>query len=236
MSTYSVGRGHPRTRENTDVATTDRKALIGVRLRRAGLGPPPQVIDQLGQYLELLAHWNRRLNLTALPLEPLATESVDRLVVEPLQAAAVIWSFDRNESAGAEVLAVDLGSGGGSPAIPLKIACPWFAIVLVESKGRKCAFLRETVRTLHLANVHVEQARFEDLPMTRPDIATQADVVTFRAVRANSWLWHIVSWLLKPNGRVVWFGGKQAGLPAGFDGEPFAAGVIGTRITRAARQ
>jgi 16S rRNA (guanine527-N7)-methyltransferase len=111
---------------------------------------------------------------------------------------------------------VDIGSGGGSPGIPLRIAAPTLAVVLVESKVRKSAFLREVVRQLGLENVTVENARFEEL-LPRPDLHEVADVVTLRAVRAEPKLWTGIQAFLKPTGRVFWFGsgrepGKQQSL------------------------
>lgn len=54
----------------------------------------------------------------------------------------------------------DVGSGGGSPGLPLAAALPHLAFVLVESSRRKCAFLRETARDF--PNVSVVCARAED--------------------------------------------------------------------------
>ncbi len=65
--------------------------------------------------------------------------------------------------AGAVPLLIDLGSGGGSPAIPLKIARPEFALAMVESKGRKSAFLRDVIRQLSLSRAEVVTDRFENL-------------------------------------------------------------------------
>ena len=45
---------------------------------------------------------------------------------------------------------IDIGSGGGSPAIPLKLAAPRIKLWMVESKTRKSAFLREAIRQLDL--------------------------------------------------------------------------------------
>ena len=73
--------------------------------------------DSLDAYYRLLARWNRTINLTALSLDPLADEALDRLFIEPLAAAPYI-----REALDVTPLSVwfDLGSGGGSPAIPLK--------------------------------------------------------------------------------------------------------------------
>lgn len=158
-------------------------------------------------YLALLARWNRTINLTALHVDPPDDAAMERLIHEPTRAASLIPKD--------ALLAVDLGSGGGSPAIPLKIACPWLAFVLVESRTRKCAFLREAVRQLGLVDVTVVHEVFEDLADERRDLAGAADVVTFRAVRADEPFWSVVLWLLNPTGRALWFGGQESHVPAG---------------------
>jgi 16S rRNA (guanine527-N7)-methyltransferase len=159
----------------------------------------------LDAYLTLLARWNRTINLTSLTIDPPDDAAIERLIREPTRAAALVRPDDR--------LAVDLGSGGGSPAIPLKLACPALRFVLVESRARKCAFLGEAVRQLGLADVEIENRRFEDLADARPDLAGVADVVTFRAVRADEPFWHIVNGLLAPSGQVLWFGGLPGAIP-----------------------
>jgi len=202
--------------------------VIAARAARVGLRIPLPSIERLEQYVGLLTRWNRRLNLTALSLEPLTDHAADRLIVEPLLAWAALWPNDQfgRVASSDKLLAVDLGSGGGSPAIPLKIACPWLVFVLVESRGRKCAFLREAVRTLGLPHVTVEHCRFEELPSKQPHLAGRADLVTIRAVTPD---WTLADWLLKDRARLTWFGGSVSGLPAGYDGVPFSAGVVAER-------
>ena len=80
---------------------------------------------------------------------------MDRLVVEPL--VAVQWMPRGAKSV------VDIGSGGGSPAVPLKLAVPELGLRMVESRTRKAAFLREVVRHLALKDVVVETCRYEEL-------------------------------------------------------------------------
>jgi 16S rRNA (guanine527-N7)-methyltransferase len=76
---------------------------------------------------------------------------------------------------------LDLGAGGGFPGIPLACALAETAdaqVHLVESNGKKAAFLRESVRALNLpAQVHA--ARIEDFGHS---FAGKADVVTARAL------------------------------------------------------
>lgn len=202
---------------------------IRKRLARAGVEAPEGLVAALDAYLTQLTVWNRKINLTALRLEPLADDSVDRLIVEPVVAVQDIRSEDQ--------FIIDIGSGGGSPGIPLRLALPGRRMVLVESKVRKSAFLREVIRQLALENVTVENARFEEL-LPRPDLHEVADVVTLRAVRAEPRLWSGIQAFLKPGGRVFWFGssrepGKQQSLimPFATDSERVLARDTGSRLT-----
>ncbi|MBW8866026.1 MAG: class I SAM-dependent methyltransferase, partial [Acidobacteria bacterium] len=108
--------------------------------------------DALEQYFSLLARWNPKVNLTALPLNPPGDETFDRLFVEPVVAAAHIEPLNFRD---APLKWIDLGSGGGSPAIPLKIVRPSWHLTMVEAKERKAAFLREAIRALRLQEADV---------------------------------------------------------------------------------
>ncbi len=79
---------------------------------------------------------------------------------------------------------LDIGSGAGFPALPLKIWAPQIHLTLIESNHKKAAFLREVARALTLTNVNVIAERAEvraKVLGARPDLP-QADVVTLRAV------------------------------------------------------
>jgi 16S rRNA (guanine527-N7)-methyltransferase len=178
------------------VATRDITARITRRARRAGLVVPRGGLRPLGAYLALLCRWNERINLTALPLDPPSGEAIDRLVIEPLVAAKQVRARDR--------LLIDIGSGGGSPGLPLALAAPHLRVVLVEVKVRKSAFLREAVRTLELPAVEIVNGRFEEL-LGRSEFLEAADLVSVRAVRPDRRLWNSIQGLLKPGGRVLWF-------------------------------
>lgn len=182
---------------------------IRARLRMAGPEPPETVVAGFAAYLDLLTRWNRQMNLTALPLEPLNDGAIDRLLTEPYAASQYVGL------SGQTVL--DLGSGGGSPGIPMQIAAPGAHVVLVESKTRKAAFLREAIRQLGLGGATVENCRFEELA-DRGSYAVGADLVTFRAVRADDDLWKTIDVLLRPDGHVVWFGATELAGPVPFRG------------------
>ena len=153
----------------------------------------------------LLALWNQKINLTALDLEA-ADEAIDRLLIEPLLAARLLPP--------PPCVLLDVGSGGGSPAIPLALVAPALRLTMVEAKTRKSAFLREAIRQLHLDGAEVETARFEEL-LTRPDLHEAVDVVTIRAVRVELRVLMGLQAFLRPGGDLFLFRGPSGhDLPA----------------------
>ncbi len=175
------------------------------RARRAGLSLDPRVGEALAAYYRLLELWNAKVNLTAYSLADPLDEALDRLLIEPLAAA-------RHLQAAPRLHLMDIGSGGGSPAIPLRIAMPAMTLVMVESKTRKAAFLREAVRQLDLANTSVETVRAEDL-LARPDLHEALDAVSVRAVRIDSKLLVRLQAFLRLGGRMLLFRGAGNDAP-----------------------
>lgn len=167
------------------------------RAQRAGLELGEALLEGLLSYYRLLWHWNRRINLTGIAD---VDEAIDRLLLEPVAAARLV-------SDSAEV-AVDVGSGGGSPAIPMKLARPDLRLTLVESKTRKAAFLREAVRNLGLSGTAVESVRYEEL-LARPEFHEVADVVTVRALRIRPRGLLDLQTFLKPGGWILLFRGEE---------------------------
>jgi 16S rRNA (guanine527-N7)-methyltransferase len=166
------------------------------RARSAGLQVHPDVVDALETYLRLLTRWNAKVNLTALPLAEPTDETFDRLLIEPLSAARTVDD--------AWTPWMDIGSGGGSPAIPLKVVKPALALTLVESKARKAAFLREVVRELGLTGATVETSRFEELA-SGPGAEASIGLLTIRAVRIEPKLIKSMGRILRPGGRLLTF-------------------------------
>jgi len=173
------------------------RARLKRRAARIGIAIPLALVDRLETYLGLLLLWNQKINLTALSYQTSPDDTIDRLLLEPLAAARLLpFSSGR---------LLDIGSGGGSPAIPLRLAVgDDLDLVLVEPKTRKAAFLREALRQLELTNGSVESARFEEL-LTRPDLHEAHDAVSVRAVRVEPRKLAGLQAFLKPGGRVLLF-------------------------------
>jgi 16S rRNA (guanine527-N7)-methyltransferase len=187
---------------------SDYASRIADRLEAAGLPVTAAQLDLLAGYLELLAKWSRTINLTSFDLVLPSDGAIDRLIVESAHASQLI-----DET---RLSALDVGSGGGSPSLPLKIFRPALVYTLVESRSRKCAFLREVVRVLGLANVRVEQTRLEEV-VRRDSMRHAFGLLTMRAVRADNGLWAAARVLLEPGGRLLWFGARNDDIPSTFD-------------------
>lgn len=186
------------------MSTRELRERIQRRAKQSGLSVGPELLTGLERYYLLLSKWNAKVNLTAFTLSPHGEdESVDRLLLEPVAAA-------RHIPAAAQTL-LDAGSGGGSPALPLKLALPHLSLRMVESKTRKAVFLREAVRELALQDAYVETTRFEEL-LARPDMHESTDVVSMRAVRVEPKILVTLQAFLRPGGRIILFRG-----PGGVD-------------------
>ena len=166
------------------------------RARRAGLTIRPELGAQLEIYYRLLSAWNSKINLTGLNLSDYGPESLDRLLIEPLVAAAHVRPAVRS--------LLDIGSGGGSPAIPLALALSDISLLMVEAKTRKSVFLREALRALGLTRGDVVTARFEEL-LTKPALHEAHDFLTIRAVRIESRVLMSLQAFVRPGGEIFLF-------------------------------
>ena len=152
--------------------------------------------ERLGAYVDLLRRWNAKLNLTRLDRDD---AGLARLVIEPLAAVPYLPR---------QGTLVDIGSGGGSPAIPLKLAAPGLALRMVEAKTRKAAFLREAVRHLGLDRTEVLAERYEDL-LSRRDLQNGHGALAVRGVHLDAEALRGLETLVAPGGALLLFGGPE---------------------------
>lgn len=125
----------------------------------AGTGVSRETTDRLKAYAELLRAWSARVNLVG-------RSTLDDLWTRHFLDSAQLRSFIPPS---AETL-VDLGSGAGFPGLVLALlGVP--GVELVESDGRKCAFLREAIR-ISGAPAVVREGRAEAMTARPYDIVT----------------------------------------------------------------
>ena len=176
----------------------DFRTRLSRRASRIGLFLDDELAAALASYYELLERWNRKINLTSLDN---LDEAIDRLLLEPVVAARAV-----GPSGGAKVM--DVGSGGGSPAVPLALALgPAVQLTMVEAKARKSAFLREAVRHLGL-QATVENSRYEEL-LARPELLEKFDLLSIRAVKVEARVLMTLQAFLKPGAVMLLFRGAS---------------------------
>lgn len=154
---------------------------IGLNLTTAQFG-------QLDRFSALLFKWNKTYNLTSIKSKE------DVLSHHILDSLAVIPYFDHYLKEGSRLL--DVGSGGGLPAIPYAICRPNIHVELVETVGKKTAFLTQASVELGLKNVQIHNSRVENLR------ATPFDAISSRAFSSLALFTNLSNHLLNDNG--VW--------------------------------
>ena len=146
-----------------------------------------EAVERLGIYVERLLEWNERVNLTG-------ARGVPELIGEHLPDSYALAKMCPPEAS-----LVDVGSGGGLPAIPFAILRPDCRITLVEPRAKRTAFLNTAVRSCGLRQVEVLRSRVEDLPESEHTVA--ASRATFNP---STWL-QLAPRLLGPEGLVFVF-------------------------------
>ena len=172
------------TRQALEVLLAEAPALAALL--------PPGYLAAVEHYVALLLVANARLNLTRV-VEPEAiarTHLLDSLAALPLLDA---WAPDR---------IIDLGSGGGVPAIPLALARPGTSWTLVDSVGKKADALRGMVAALGLREVTVLAERAEALGRD-PRHRERYAVATARACAALPVLAELSIPLVRVGGRLL---------------------------------
>jgi len=138
-------------------------------------------------YTDILLKWNSRINLTAIR-EP--EEIIRRHFGESFFAAVQLVTKDWHASV------IDVGSGAGFPGIPIAMYSPGVALTLIESQGKKAAFLNEVIFALGLNQTKVFRGRAEEF-------AGSADLVTLRAVEKFSQVLPTAQSLVRAGGRLA---------------------------------
>lgn len=151
------------------------------RLAEVGLTLDPGATEALARYLEEILRWNRVHNLTAItdPEGMIRRHAIESLALRPLLAGKRV---------------ADAGSGVGVPGIPLAIAEPDRHFTLIESRGKRAAFLRHVQGVLGLVNVDVQHRRVESMN----DVGT-FDTILARALAPPAQLVRLTAHLFAPD-------------------------------------
>ncbi|MCR8844393.1 16S rRNA (guanine(527)-N(7))-methyltransferase RsmG [Paenibacillus sp. SC116] len=136
-----------------------------------GLSVTERQFEQLDQYVEILADWNERMNLTGITERAAVYE---KHFYDSLTLAFYVPMKEINSM-------IDVGSGAGFPGIPLKIMFPHLKLTIVDSLNKRIGFLKHLATELGLENVNCVHARAEEAAR-KPEHRDQYDLATARAV------------------------------------------------------
>lgn len=161
-----------------------------------GLVVADDQLIMLERLVDELLLWNSRRNLTAITEreDVLEKHLVDSLTLLPLLGQAQRL--------------LDIGSGAGFPALPLKVVRPQLEIVSVDSVGKKIDFQKHVVRTLALRGYTALHERVEKLACL-PSYRSSFDLVTARAVCSLAELVKLAEPFLTPDGRLLAMKGPE---------------------------
>lgn len=139
----------------------------------AGAAGFPLSQEQLGQFsdfAELLSQWNEKMNLTAI---------TDPFEVAVKHFADSLYGLKFLED-GFRV--IDVGTGAGFPAIPLKIARPSLSFTLLDALNKRLTFLNAAISSLGLSGVETLHARAEEGAAKKSPLREGFDAAVSRAV------------------------------------------------------
>ena len=138
-------------------------------LEHSGIVWTDEIERTLVRYLDLVREWNPVCSLVSKgDLDALE----ERHLIDSLSLVPVIVRLGRETG-----VLLDVGTGGGFPALPVKVVLPGLQVALVERSDRKVGFLRKALAVLELRGVEILCGEFP-----RMAEGQSPDVITARAV------------------------------------------------------
>lgn len=158
-----------------------------------GIEISDEKLAKFEKYYELLVYYNSKFNITAI------TDKEDVYKKHFIDSLLGITLFNKGTL-------LDVGSGGGFPAIPLKIINENLSVTLLEATGKKCEFLRTVINELGLININVINDRAELISKV-DKYRENFDYVTARAVARLNTLCEYCMPFVKVGGSFIAFKG-----------------------------
>ena len=167
-------------------------------LERLGLTPDLEQREQILIFISLLLKWN---NVAGLISKADEENLFIRHFCDSLQPL-LLFGFKKNASL------LDIGSGGGFPAIPIRVFRPDLSMVLVESNKKKAAYLKEVKKELGWENITIFNGRVEK--MAKPEQGF--DYVLSRGVGSLQTFSDLGKPFLSPDGHLYTFKSKNVAV------------------------
>jgi 16S rRNA (guanine527-N7)-methyltransferase len=175
--------------------------LLAHEAGRMGLELTDGQLALFRRYYEELGAWNARVNLTAIV-------EWDAVQIQHFLDSLTCMGVLPPAARAAPYAIVDVGAGAGFPGVPLKIVLSHARLTLIESVGKKAAFLRHVAQVLGLEQVEVLTLRAEEAGRQSPHRAGY-DLAVARAVAALPVLVEYMLPLVQVGGLVVAMKGRD---------------------------
>lgn len=178
-------------------------------------------VNQFMTYYELLVEWNSFMNLTAI------TEFDEVMKKHFLDSVSLINALpDIKEK---EYTLIDVGTGAGFPAIPLKIVFPKLKVVLLDSLNKRVSFLNEVINKLELVEIEAVHGRAEDFAK-RKEYRETFDLCVSRAVANLATLSEYCLPFVKLDGKFISY--KSEKITEEYENAKEAIRVLGGKYDR----
>ena len=222
------------------------------RVRAMGVEFEPGDVERLGRFLGMLLEANKVTNLTGItdPEQVWTKHVLDALTIVPVleslkssgvtkcgsdEVKAPTGSADSpapptsslGHSVTSSLSVIDIGSGGGLPAIPLAIVMPDVRFTMVEATGKKAEFLDRTISELGLGNARVILERAEQVGQNHKEHREKYDAAMARALGHLAIVVELCAPLVRPHGVVVAVKGAKAAVEV--EESTKAMGLVGLR-------
>jgi len=158
-----------------------------------------EAIQKFWIYTNLLLEWNKRIHLVSKK-----DASTDRIIRHFVDSLSIFRAIDFPDN----INILDIGSGAGFPAIPIKIVREDVNLTLVESIHKKALFLRKLCEVLRLRNTCIINQRAEKI-LEQGNLENNFDLVTAKALGDIEITAHLGTPFLKAGGLLVAYKGKD---------------------------
>lgn len=172
------------------------KTLVTKGLNELSIEPDEKHIENLYIYFTELKKWNKQINLTAI-------RDDEEIILRLLLPSFCLYPYLKDKQS-----FIDVGSGSGIPAIPLKIFLPHLKLTLIESRDKKTNFIKHIIRTLKLKDTIALNKRAEEADVLK-EHSGKYDVATCTAFASLELILKLESPFLKKDGIIVSIKGAE---------------------------
>ncbi len=187
------------------------------RLQQLQIVTNNNMLHQYVTYYEMIVEKNKVMNLTAI------TEFPDFVEKHFMDSISIVKATDLSKYH----YVMDVGTGAGFPAIPLKIAFPHLHVTMLDSLQKRVVFLNDVIKELGLSNTIAVHSRAEDLGHD-PKYREKYDLCVSRAVANLSTLSEYCIPFVKKGGMFISY--KSGGSVEEIQGAGKAIKVMGGRM------